>query len=167
MQSQVVNVCPQYQSTYKCLLAFNTCGNWLPNSAAAMRRLAVPTKGSRTRLPPETWNSFRTLDPSYFALPELGWPSANWALDPWGKKVLIRFKFESLTWLCFQWTSSFWWRVSWCSPFFHLQSERWFNIDFQNWSIPCDPEESVQGFRVLCFGPAPRTPGNKGSRLGC
>ena len=87
MQSQVVNVCPQYQSTYKFQFALNTWGNWLPNSAAAMRRLAVPTKGSRTRLPPETWNSFRTLDPSYFALPELGWPSANWALDPWGKKT--------------------------------------------------------------------------------
>ena len=30
----------------------------------------------------------------------------------------------SLTLSCFQWTSSFLWRVSWCSPFFHLQSGR-------------------------------------------
>ena len=56
MQGQVVNVCPQYQSTWKFLLvnSLKTCGDILPNSAAAMRRLAVPTKGSRTRLPPET-----------------------------------------------------------------------------------------------------------------
>ena len=45
--------------------------------------------------------------------------------------------------------------------------EGFLKTDFPNWSIPCDPAESVQGVRVLCLGPDPRTPGNRGSHLGC